>query len=163
MTADSETFEASAALEIAGAPVGAEAMAGMRRAIAATVKRLVAAEAGVTVKQLTSPSRQAKVAHARQLAMYLTRMYSYYSTPQIGRFFGDRDHTTVLWALARVQGRLRSDQGYARRVGSLHEKIAQETGLRPCGVETTRSLEKKVARLKVTVIADAPEVAGITN
>lgn len=58
----------------------------------------------LTLSEITGPDRRFKVAHARQRAFLLCHRAGF-STPQIGRFFGDRDHTTVLHGIARAEKR----------------------------------------------------------
>lgn len=58
--------------------------------------RECAAEAGLTVAALKSGSRKQRLVDARHKAMYRMRTETTYSLHQIGRFFGNRDHTTVL-------------------------------------------------------------------
>lgn len=58
---------------------------------------------------MTSPDRHWEVAHPRQLAMYLCRDIIGRSLPDIGRRFGNRDHTTVIHAVRAVLMRLKED------------------------------------------------------
>ena len=48
-------------------------------------------------------------ATARQIAMYLIRSQTTLSLNDIGREFGNRDHTTVLHAINRVEERMKND------------------------------------------------------
>nr|MDQ6915692.1 chromosomal replication initiator protein DnaA [Actinomycetota bacterium] len=64
---------------------------------------------GLTVDELTSASRAARVSWPRQLAMYLARELTDASLPAIGRQFGGRDHATVLYAVRRAGKRIASD------------------------------------------------------
>ena len=41
---------------------------------------------------------------ARQIAMYLSKLLTPRSLPEIGRRFGGRDHTTVLHAVRKITG-----------------------------------------------------------
>jgi chromosomal replication initiator protein len=63
----------------------------------------------LTLEELVSPSRTARVAWPRQLAMYLSRELTDASLPAIGRQFGGRDHATVLYAVRRAGERIASD------------------------------------------------------
>lgn len=56
----------------------------------------VAAEAGLSVEELCSASRRADLVRARWRAFYEIYEMGGSSMPQIGRYFGGRDHTTVL-------------------------------------------------------------------
>jgi chromosomal replication initiator protein len=59
--------------------------------------------------ELVSPSRVARVAWPRQLAMYLSRQLTDATLPAIGREFGGRDHATVLYAVRKAGERISSD------------------------------------------------------
>ena len=64
---------------------------------------------GLSLDELVSSSRAARVAWPRQLAMYLARELTDASLPAIGRQFGGRDHATVLYSVRRVGERIRTD------------------------------------------------------
>ncbi len=63
---------------------------------------------GVTLEEMRSASRAAKIAWARQVAMYLARELTDDTLPAIGRAF-DRNHTTVMHACKRTADRMASD------------------------------------------------------
>ena len=63
----------------------------------------------LTVEELVSSSRVARLAWPRQLAMYLARELTDASLPAIGRQFGGRDHATVLYAVRRAGERIAAD------------------------------------------------------
>lgn len=69
----------------------------------------VAARHGSTIAELRGCSRQRCVAWARQEAFAEIYSLGRFSLPQIGRFFGDRDHTTVLFGIRRHKERLAAD------------------------------------------------------
>ncbi|MBK8198509.1 MAG: chromosomal replication initiator protein DnaA [Acidobacteria bacterium] len=58
---------------------------------------------------LEGPSKMQAYVYPRQVAMYLCRTMTRKSFPQIGRAFGKRDHTTVLYAFRRIKQTLESD------------------------------------------------------
>ena len=57
---------------------------------------------GVTHDELTGDKRTRRIVGPRQVAMYLSRELTDASLPAIGRAFGDRDHTTVMYAVQKV-------------------------------------------------------------
>lgn len=57
---------------------------------------------GISVNDLTGNSRVAQVAIARQIAMYICREQTNLSLPKIGQIFGNRDHTTVMYAFNKI-------------------------------------------------------------
>jgi chromosomal replication initiator protein len=56
----------------------------------------------VTHDELTGDKRTRRIVGPRQVAMYLSRELTDASLPAIGRAFGDRDHTTVMYAVQKV-------------------------------------------------------------
>ena len=61
---------------------------------------------GLTMDDLTGPTRKREITVPRQIAMYLTREMTGMSLPQIGNVFGGRDHTTVLHSCKTVEGHM---------------------------------------------------------
>ncbi len=64
----------------------------------------VGAKARITVAEIISERRTADVVKPRQIAMLLSKMLTVKSLPEIGRQFGNRDHTTVLHAIRKLDG-----------------------------------------------------------
>jgi chromosomal replication initiator protein len=56
----------------------------------------------ITPDEIYGSSRTAAIAMARQIAMYICREQTNLSLPKIGQIFGNRDHTTVMYANRRV-------------------------------------------------------------
>lgn len=69
----------------------------------AEVKAVVAKHNGVTVADLESECRKRNFAWPRQIAQYLCREMTRCSYPEIGRAFGDRDHTSIIFAFRKVK------------------------------------------------------------
>ena len=63
----------------------------------------------MSVAQLNSANRSARVSWARQLAIHLARDLTSASLPAIGKAFGGRNHSTVMHACKRVSDRLKQD------------------------------------------------------
>jgi len=74
------------------------------------------------LSELRSSSRRRPVVTARGVAMYLARRLTGNSLQQIGRYFGDRDHTTVMHACHRTESLLSSDRVVQQAVEQLQEK-----------------------------------------
>ncbi|MCW2995636.1 MAG: dnaA, partial [Conexibacter sp.] len=73
------------------------------------IQELVAEVFGLTREELLSPTRTARVAWPRQVAMYLSREHTHETLPAIGAHFGGRDHSTVLHACKRAASRIGTD------------------------------------------------------
>lgn len=79
----------------------------------------------MTLAELRSPRRTAKVVRARQIAMYLAKKLTEQSLPEIGRRFGGRDHTTVLHAVRKMEVLAVSDQSIADEIERIKERIPE--------------------------------------
>lgn len=66
------------------------------------IQRLVAERFNLKVSDLRAKKRTRSVAGPRHIAMYLIRHLTQHSLPEIGEYFGGRDHTTVLHAIQKV-------------------------------------------------------------
>lgn len=77
-----------------------------RRTVSSVVAEVLKAYPEFTIADLRSARRTTNLARVRQLAMYeVRRQRPDMSHPAIGRWFGGRDHTTVLHALKQVAAR----------------------------------------------------------
>jgi chromosomal replication initiator protein len=72
----------------------------------AEIKAAACQQFGISVEELVSAGRTARLTWPRQVAMYLARELTQESLPSIGREFGGRDHTTVLHAWRRTEERM---------------------------------------------------------
>jgi chromosomal replication initiator protein len=83
----------------------------------------VAAHYGLTVDDLSGNSRVAHIATARQVAMYICREQTNLSLPKIGQLFGNRDHTTVMYAAKKIADLMSEDRGIYNVVTDLTDTI----------------------------------------
>ncbi len=90
------------------------------------VQEAVAARLELSVEVILSPTRTARVARARQLAMYLTRELTDLSLPAIAQAFNRRDHTTVLHAIRKVERSALEDASLSRAVEELSSELRSE-------------------------------------
>lgn len=73
------------------------------------IQKLVATHFNVSRADILSSRRSASVVKPRQIAMYLAKILTLRSLPEIGRRFGGRDHTTVLHAVRKIEGAVGAD------------------------------------------------------
>ncbi len=90
---------------------------------AARIIELTADMFGFTIEQLTGGSRQRPLVDARQVAMYVTRNSTDLSYPQIGKSFGNRDHTTVMHAVRKIEARMGERQKIFDKVTELQHRL----------------------------------------
>jgi len=70
------------------------------------IENVVIAHYGVSSQQLHSRLRKRPVALARQVCMFLARKLTSYSLKEIGRFFGGKNHTTVVFAVQAIEEKI---------------------------------------------------------
>ena len=71
---------------------------------------------GIDEQVIKGSARSREVVNARQAAMYLVRRMTALSTPDIGREFGGRDHTTVLHSLDQIEKKMKSDPSFSQTI-----------------------------------------------
>jgi len=87
------------------------------------IQEIVASYFKIKVEDLQSKKRTRTIAYPRQIAMYLCRSLTDTSLPQIGQFFGGRDHTTVIHAFEKVSQEKESDSNLNSILNELIERI----------------------------------------
>jgi chromosomal replication initiator protein len=94
-----------------------------RRVTIEEIQKRVAEHFSMRMSDMTSARRARAVARPRQVAMYLAKQLTQRSLPEIGRRFGNRDHTTVMHAVARVTELIGRDAGFAEDVELLRRML----------------------------------------
>ena len=82
-----------------------------------------AAYFGVSIEDLTGPSRGRHLVMARQIGMYLCRELTDLSLPKIGAQFGNRDHTTVMYADRKIRQLLAERRAVFNQVSELTNRV----------------------------------------
>ncbi|WP_347755156.1 chromosomal replication initiator protein DnaA [Agrococcus sp. ProA11] len=82
----------------------------------------------LTVDDLHGSSRSQTIALARQIAMYLCREMTSMSLPKIGQLFGNRDHTTVMYANKKIEKLMQERRSVYTQVTELTARIRQRAG-----------------------------------
>ncbi len=90
------------------------------------IQRIVADYFGVGISDLKSKKRTKAVTLPRQVAMYILREMTEYSTTEIGYEFGGRDHTTVMHACQRIESRMKTDSTLEPAINNLIRTIKDE-------------------------------------
>ena len=85
-----------------------------------------AAYFGLSIEELTGPSRGRHLVMARQIAMYLCRELTPLSLPKIGAEFGNRDHTTVMYADRKINTLLAERRAVFNQVSELTNRIKMQ-------------------------------------
>ena len=74
-----------------------------RRVTIEEIQRKVAEHFNIRLTDMSSARRARAVARPRQVAMYLAKQLTQRTLPEIGRKFGNRDHTTVMHAVRKIE------------------------------------------------------------
>jgi len=93
---------------------------------AALIIAQTAAYFGLSIEELTGPSRGRHLVMARQIAMYLCRELTDLSLPKIGQQFGGRDHTTVMHAERKIRSLMAERRSIFNQVTELTNRIKQQ-------------------------------------
>lgn len=87
------------------------------------IQRIVARHYSVSKTELLSNRRTRTIVRPRQIAMYLSKVLTPRSLPEIGRRFGGRDHTTVLHAVRKIENNAAGDDKLAQELELLKRLI----------------------------------------
>ena len=90
------------------------------------IQRIVARHYNVSKTELLSNRRTRTIVKPRQIAMYLAKVMTPRSLPEIGRRFGGRDHTTVLHAVRKIEGLSGNDNTLAQELELLRRLINEQ-------------------------------------
>jgi chromosomal replication initiator protein len=94
-----------------------------RRVRIEDIQRVVARHYNVSKSDLLSSRRTRTIVRPRQIAMYLAKVLTPRSLPEIGRRFGGRDHTTVLHAVRKIEELMGGDKTLADEIELLKRLI----------------------------------------
>jgi chromosomal replication initiator protein len=88
------------------------------------IQKAVCSHFRLSNSELLSKDRHKSVAFARQVAMYVCRQRLKSSFPELGRAFGNRDHTTVMSAVRRVEQLRQRDPQVNAHLEAIEQKLA---------------------------------------
>ncbi|CCY50517.1 chromosomal replication initiator protein dnaA [Bacteroides sp. CAG:189] len=81
---------------------------------------------GLETNAIHTKSRKREVVQARQVAMYLAKTYTDFSTSKIGKFIGNKDHATVLHACKTVKGQCEVDKGFRADLETIESSLKKK-------------------------------------
>ena len=94
-----------------------------RRVTIEEIQKKVAEHFNIRISDMHSPRRARVVARPRQVAMYLAKQLTSRSLPEIGRKFGNRDHTTVMHAVRKIDELRSLDASFSEDVDLLQRML----------------------------------------
>jgi hypothetical protein len=106
------------------AEVVTEIEEGPRKPTIKEIRKCVSKHFNVSMNDLESSRRIAKIVLPRQIGFYLARRLTTQSLPEIGRRFGGKDHTTVLHGSRVIERKISEDPKLAETVAALEALFA---------------------------------------
>jgi chromosomal replication initiator protein len=94
-----------------------------RRVTIEEIQKRVAEHDGMRLADMQSARRARAVARPRQVAMYLAKQLTPRSLPEIGRKFGGRDHTTVIYAIRKIEELRTGDPSLSEDIETLRRLL----------------------------------------
>jgi chromosomal replication initiator protein len=91
------------------------------------IQKIVADYFGVKVSDLSTKSRAKSVTLPRQIAMYLVREMTSYSLPEIGDYFGGRNHATVIHSCQKIKNGLEKNQHIRQAVETSIHRLRSDS------------------------------------
>ena len=98
--------------------------ASARRVTVEDIQKQVCTHFAIRMQDMHSARRARNIARPRQIAMFLAKNLTHSSYPEIGRKFGNRDHTTIMHAVKKVEDLMRDDNALADDVALLRSILA---------------------------------------
>ena len=88
-----------------------------------SIQNIVAVYFNLNIQEMLSPRRSRSLARPRQIAMYLAKKYTTNSLPDIGRKFSNRDHTTVIHAVKKIEELIKNDNEIKHNVNEIKKRL----------------------------------------
>jgi len=88
-----------------------------------SIQNIVANYFNLKIEEMLSARRSRSLARPRQIAMYLAKQNTTNSLPEIGRKFSNRDHTTVIHAVKKIEELMKNDNEIKQNVMEIKKKL----------------------------------------
>lgn len=125
-----------------------------QRELAGRIIRTVCAHFGMTLAEMLGPGRRRELAIPRRMAYALVQELGKFSTTQIGKMFGGRDHATIMHGIERHRQVLRIASGFMKPApGTQHN-----TGYPHCSVFQAREYVQHYAACRAAVYGETEGV-----
>tara|TARA_Y100000590_G_scaffold464851_1_gene635343 strand:+ start:1150 stop:2538 length:1389 start_codon:yes stop_codon:yes gene_type:complete len=88
-----------------------------------SIQNVVASYFNLNIQEMLSARRSRSLARPRQIAMYLAKQHTTNSLPDIGRRFSNRDHTTVIHAVKKIDELMKKDNEIKQNIIEIRKKL----------------------------------------
>lgn len=90
-----------------------------------TIQKKVVKYFNIKIEDIKSKNRSSSNILPRHIAMYLCKKFTKFSFPEIGKEFGDKDHTTILYASRKIEKELEYNNDLKRIINTLSTNICE--------------------------------------
>jgi hypothetical protein len=90
-----------------------------------TIMRVVSEHYNVSKRDILSERRTSTVVLPRQIIMFLAKNLTTMSLPSIGRLMGNRDHTTIMYGISKIESLVAADSYYTQHLLALTALILE--------------------------------------
>ena len=87
------------------------------------IQKKIANAFNISFSDMKSKKRIKNIALPRQIAMYLARKLTNFSTTEIGNDFGGKDHSTVIYAVSKIAGMYENEDSFRGKLDRLTKEI----------------------------------------
>ncbi|HUB24825.1 MAG TPA: chromosomal replication initiator protein DnaA [Tepidisphaeraceae bacterium] len=115
-------------LDVAKAALGETGTARQRQITIQQIFNIVTKYYDITLNDLQSKKRHKSITFPRQVCIFLARRHTRYSLNEIGRYFGGRDHATILHAVRAVERQCAQDNEVAGQVSHIEGQVMRRVG-----------------------------------
>lgn len=90
------------------------------------IQKVVCETMGIKIQDIKSKKRTKEISNARKIAMYITKKLTNLSLVEIGHYFGDKDHATVIYACKQIEKSRQNDENLNRLIDSIMRRLQAE-------------------------------------
>lgn len=90
------------------------------------IQKKVANAYSISFSDMKSKKRTKNIALPRQIAMYIARNLTDFSTTEIGNEFGGKDHSTVIHAISKIKTKYQEDDQFRQKLDKIVNEINEE-------------------------------------
>ncbi|MDY0291134.1 MAG: chromosomal replication initiator protein DnaA [Desulfuromonadaceae bacterium] len=87
------------------------------------IQKKVTSYFNIKISEIKSAKRTKKFVYPRQIAMYLCRQLTSYSYPEIGEYFGGKDHSTVIHAIKKIEAELETNTSLKQSIKNIRNTL----------------------------------------
>ena len=87
------------------------------------IQKIVCDYFGLKIQDIRAKKRTKEIANARQIAMYIAKRNTNLSLSEIGRYFGGKDHATVIYACKQIEEKRGKDENLNKSVENIVRRV----------------------------------------